>query len=105
MVNQTSAPNGGDARSSLSREDAMRTNHVVSVTLAFLMIAWAGSSNAQEPTTYVTPVGVPLAAPVYFVNFLISYFTNPEGAAFMPAYRAALPQEVYTCLVEHPEGC
>ena len=58
-----------------------------------------------RPNAYVQPFGVPLAPPVYFVNFLLLYFSNPEITANMPAYRAALPQEVYQCLVENPLGC
>jgi hypothetical protein len=46
-----------------------------------------------------------LAPPVYFVNFLLLYWSNPEVAANMPAYRAALPQQVYECLLENPTGC
>jgi len=48
---------------------------------------------------------VPLAPPVYFVNFLLLYWSNPEVAANMPAYRAALPQQVYECLLENATGC
>jgi hypothetical protein len=36
---------------------------------------------------------------------LLLYWSNPEVAANMPAYRAALPQEVYQCLFENPLGC
>jgi hypothetical protein len=48
---------------------------------------------------------VPLSPPAYLGNFLLLYFSNPEIAAYMPAYRASLPQEVYKCLAENPEGC
>jgi hypothetical protein len=94
----------------------MRAKSLVNVTLAFGMILSAGCLDAQErgfavtaasgpPNAYVQPFGVPLAPPVYFVNFLLLYWSNPEIAAYMPAYRAALPQEVYQCLVENPLGC
>jgi len=53
----------------------------------------------------VAPFGVPLAPPIYLINFLLLYFSNPETATYMPAYRVALPQEVYKCLVENPDGC
>lgn len=49
--------------------------------------------------------GVPLSPPIYLLNFILLYFTNPDIAANMPAYRARIPQEVYKCLVENPEGC
>jgi hypothetical protein len=102
------------------REMHMRTKSVVTVTLAFWMIVSAGSLDAQgqgspvskaptavsgPPNAYVQPFGVPLAPPVYFVNFLLLYWSNPEVAANMPAYRAALPQRVYECLFVNPEGC
>ena len=98
----------------------MRTKSLVKITLAFWIIVSAGSLDAQErgspvsrvptaasgaPNAYVQPFGVPLAPPVYFVNFLLLYWSNPEVAANMPAYRAALPQQVYECLLENPTGC
>jgi hypothetical protein len=98
----------------------MRTKCFVNAMLVFLMALSARCLNAQEtgtdasaipepasgpPIGYVAPYGVPLAPPIYFVNFLLLYFSNPETAAYMPAYRVALPQEVYKCLVENPDGC
>jgi hypothetical protein len=98
----------------------MRTKNFLHIMLGFLVILCAGSLDAQErktansivpeaasgpPSAYVEPFGVPLAPPIYFVNFLLLYFSNPETAAYMPAYRAALPQEVYECLFENPDGC
>ena len=56
------------------------------------------------PSAYVEPFGVALAPPINLINFLFLYVANPEIAAFMPAYRAALPQEVYDCLLQHPDG-
>ena len=100
--------------------DANAAQEPCNVTLAFWMIVSAGYLDAQErgsavntvpaaasgpPNAYVQPFGVGLAPPVYFVNFLLLYWSNPEIAAYMPAYRAALPQEVYECLLEHPTGC
>jgi hypothetical protein len=46
-----------------------------------------------------------LTPPIYLINFLFLYVANPEIAANMPAYRAALPQEVYDCLGQNPDGC
>jgi hypothetical protein len=57
------------------------------------------------PSAYAEPFGLPLAPGIYLANFMILYFVNPDVAAYMPAYRAALPQEVYKCLVENPGGC
>src|SRR6185369_17722568 len=88
--------------------------------LALLITAWAGCLTAQErganssgvpvaasasPRDQIVPFGVPLAPPIYFVNFLFLYFSNPATAALMPAYRVPLPQQVYKCLLENPDGC
>lgn len=97
----------------------MRTKSFLSITLVFLVIAGTRCLQAQARDAdrdmapgasrlskdYVAPFGVPLAPPIYLINFLLLYVSNPETAAFMPAYRAALPQEVYKCLFENPDGC
>jgi hypothetical protein len=49
--------------------------------------------------------GVALTPAVYFVNFLFMYFSNPHNAANMPAYRAPIPPQLATCLLDNPEGC
>jgi hypothetical protein len=49
--------------------------------------------------------GVALTPAVYFVNFLFMYFSNPQNAANMPAYRAPIPPQLATCLLDNPEGC
>jgi hypothetical protein len=93
---------------------------VLSVTLALVVTISAGRLHAQErgknstgvvvaasgsPKNQVVPYGVPLAPPIYFVNFLFLYILNPATAALMPAYKAPLPQQVYKCLLENPDGC
>ena len=98
----------------------MQTKSLLSVALVFLATVWGGSLHAQQrgpgpvvvpetasgsPPGHVVPLGVPLAPPIYFVNFIFLYFSNPATAALMPAYRAPLPQQVYKCLLEHPDGC
>lgn len=98
----------------------MRTKNLLSVALVSLATIWAGGLHAQQrgpgpvvvpeaasgsPSDQVVPFGVPLAPPIYFVNFLFLYFSNPATAALMPAYRVPLPQQVYKCLLEHPDGC
>lgn len=99
----------------------MRTKTFLNVTLVSLVILWAGCLHAQErgthpsmvpeaasgpPTVYVEPFGVAVTPPAYLANFLLLYFSNPEQlGANMPAYRAAIPQEVYKCLLENLDGC
>ena len=98
----------------------MRTKSFLCVTLVFLAVAATPYLQAQArdadrdmaPETssrlskdYVAPFGVALAPPIYLINFLLLYVSNPETAAYMPAYRVALPQEVYKCLVDNPDGC
>ena len=88
----------------------MRIKKPSAVTLVALALVWTTSLRAeapphsagsQPPTNYVAPYGVPLAPPVYLVNFLLLYFSKPELAAYLPAYRTPLPQELYQCL-RHP---
>jgi hypothetical protein len=42
---------------------------------------------------------------IYLVNFLLLYMANPDIAAYMPAYKAAIPQPVVDCLEQNPSGC
>jgi hypothetical protein len=90
----------------------LRTKGLLSVMLALLATTWAGCLPAQErgtnsasPSGQTVPFGVPLAPPIYFVNFLFLYFANPATAALMPAYRVPLPPQVYNCLLANPDGC
>jgi hypothetical protein len=96
----------------------MRTKGCLSLTLVFLVVAGARCLQAQAretdtdvaaasapSTATVAPFGVPLAPPIYLINFLLLYISSPDLAAYMPAYRVALPQEVYKCLHENPDGC
>lgn len=98
----------------------MRTKNLFGVALALLATVWAGCLSAQprdidprrvtEPASgssgrQTVPFGVPLSPPIYFVNFMFLYFSNPATAALMPAYRAPLPQQVYKCLLANPDGC
>jgi len=46
-----------------------------------------------------------VTAAVYLVNFLLLYMANPDLAAYMPAYRAPIPQPVVDCLEQNPMGC
>ncbi len=55
--------------------------------------AASGPSDAS-----MEPFGIAVSPGVYLVNFMLLYFINPEVGANMPAYRAAIPQEVYECL-------
>lgn len=86
---------------------AVARGDLMSLTFAPAMPSSAASAqNASgPPSAFVAPYGVPLAPPIYLVNFLLLYFSNPESAANMPGYRVALPQEVYQCLFENPDGC
>jgi hypothetical protein len=95
----------------------MRTRKLLGITLGLLLSLCAESLLAQNRPTHpppwnfpmpgrqTVPFGVPLAPPIYFVNFLFLYFANPPTAAMMPAYRAPIPQQVYSCLLANPDGC
>jgi hypothetical protein len=92
----------------------LRTQKLFAVALGLLVSAWMECLPAQErerdaganrSSSQTIPYGVPLAPPIYFVNFLFLYFSNPATAALMPAYRAPVPQQVYDCLLDNPDGC
>jgi hypothetical protein len=46
-----------------------------------------------------------VTAAIYLVNFVLLYMANPDLAAYMPAYRAPIPQPVVDCLEQNPMGC
>ena len=101
-----------------------RTVAILPVTMAIAVFLSAGTLAAQtSPTPTCTPnlFTVPEAprghevanevyapsvtAAVYLVNFLLLYMANPDLAAYMPAYRAPIPQPVVDCLEQNPMGC
>ena len=47
---------------------------------------------------------VALTPAVYFLNFLFMYFSNPQDAANMPAYRAPVPPQLANCLLDNRSG-
>lgn len=97
----------------------MRNDRFLNVTLGFLIAASVGCIRTDARRThdgmatapsgpsvaYVEPFGMALVLPIYFVNSLILYFASPPSAAHMPAYKVPIPQDVYDCLLDHPEGC
>ena len=46
-----------------------------------------------------------LTAGIYLVNFVFLYIANPDLAAYLPAYKAPIPQPVVDCLEQNPTGC
>src|SRR5262245_21212521 len=81
---------------------------VIATLIAFSNATVAGErqvSEAASKSRGVQPYGVGLSPAVYFVNFLLLYIANPTEAAKMPAYRAAIPLELYECLQKNPQGC
>jgi hypothetical protein len=101
-----------------------RTVAILTVTLAMAVFLSAGPLAAQpSPTPTCTPqlftipeaphgheVANEVYSPsvttaVYLVNFLLLYMANPGLAAYMPAYRAAIPQPLVDCLEQNPMGC
>src|SRR5438093_3662247 len=101
-----------------------RTVAILPVILAIAVSLSAGPLAAQpSPTPTCTPnlFTIPKAsrshdvanevyapsvtAAVYLVNFLLLYMANPDLAAYMPAYRAPIPQAVVDCLEQNPTGC
>ena len=76
----------------------IRTVAILPVTLAVAISLCAGPLAAHEVyAPSVTPA-------IYLVNFLLLYMANPDLAAYMPAYKAAIPQSVVDCLEQNPTG-
>ena len=76
--------------------------------LGAMLLATSQAMAGEHPDRHQVPgpdYGVALTPAVYFVNFLFMYFSNPDTAANMPAYRAPIPSELASCLLQHPEGC
>jgi hypothetical protein len=63
---------------------------------------WHHWGTGHQPAEFY---GVGVAPPIYFVNFLLLYMSNPNEAANMPAYRAPIPMALSDCLESDPEGC
>ena len=88
-----------------------RTAAILSVTLTVAIFFWAGPLVAQpleasQGHEVANEVYAPsVTAAVYLVNFLLLYMANPDIAAYMPAYRAPIPQPVVDCLEQNPTGC
>ena len=99
-----------------------RTVSILSVILATAVFFWAGPLAAQpSPTCTPNLFTIPKAsrshevanevyapsvtAAIYLVNFVLLYMANPDLAAYMPAYRAPIPQPVVDCLEQNPMGC
>ena len=79
-------------------------------TLAVAGFLLAASLAAQEPEVSPKvakgePYGVAVTPPIYLINFLLLYVSNPDLAANMPAYRTPIPQAVFDCLKKNPTGC
>src|SRR5882724_12100502 len=101
-----------------------RTVAILPIIFAAAIVLAAGPLAAQtSPTPTCTPqlFTIPQAsrghevanevfapsvtAAVYLVNFLLLYMANPDLAAYLPAYRAPIPQPVVDCLEQNPTGC
>jgi len=88
-----------------------RTVAILTLTLAIAVFLSAGTLAAQPVEAsrghdVANEVYAPsVTAAVYLVNFLLLYMANPDIAAYMPAYRAPIPQPVVDCLEQNPMGC
>ena len=100
-------------RSRLEMKNFMQTRTVaiLAVTLAIAISLSTGPlvaqpSEASPSHQTANEVYSPLVTPaIYLVNFLLLYMANPDLAAYMPAYRAPIPQPVVDCLEQNPTGC
>jgi hypothetical protein len=46
-----------------------------------------------------------VTAGIYLVNFVFLYMANPDLAAYLPAFKAPIPQPIVDCLEQNPTGC
>ena len=88
--------------------DFMR-RYVVTL-LGTMLLATSPVMAQNRPDRPPTPMpgpdyGVALTPAVYFVNFLLMYWSNPINGAHMPAYRAPIPPQLAACLQNSPDGC
>jgi hypothetical protein len=81
-----------------------QTVSVLSVMLAIAVLVPAGPLIAR-PLEASRSGEAALTPAIYLVNFLLLYMANPDLAAYMPAYRAPIPQPVVDCLEQNPMGC
>jgi hypothetical protein len=88
-----------------------RTLAILPVILAVLISLCAGPLGAQPVEAsrghdVANEVYAPsLTAGIYLVNFVFLYMANPDLAAYLPAYKAPIPQPVVDCLEQNPTGC
>ena len=88
-----------------------RTAAILTVTLPIAVFLSAGPLAAQDVQASRNPEAAneiyapSVTAAIYLVNFLLLYMANPDIAAYMPAYRAPIPQPVVDCLEQNPTGC
>ena len=94
-------------------ENFMRTRTVIisSLILAIAVFLCAGPLAAQPAEAsrghdVSNKVYAPSLTPaIYLVNFVFLYMAKPDLAAYLPAYKAPVPQPIVDCLEQHPEGC
>jgi hypothetical protein len=88
-----------------------RTKAILPVILAALISLCAGPLAAQPVEAsrghdVANEVYAPsVTAGIYLVNFVFLYMANPDLAAYLPAYKAPIPQAVVDCLEQNPTGC
>ena len=88
-----------------------RTLAILPVILAVLISFCAGPLAAQPVEAsrghdVANEVYAPsLTAGIYLVNFVFLYMANPDLAAYLPAYKAPIPQPIVDCLEQNPMGC
>ena len=102
-----------DKLTALEMKDFMqdRTAAILTVTLAIAVFLSPGPLAAQKsevsrPHDVANEVYAPsLTAGIYLVNFVFLYMANPDLAAYLPAYKAPIPQPLVDCLEQNPTGC
>src|SRR5258706_16214140 len=91
----------------------MQTRTIATLTVILAIAVFPGAPRLTAQQLEASPSHgstnefyAPSVTPaIYFVNFLFLYAANPDLAAYMPAYKAPIPQALVDCLEQHPEGC
>ena len=113
MIGDLTQQGASDIRSRLKSKNLMQTRPVavLSITLCSAVLfcarpVAAGAVQASRNHEPANEVYSPSLTPaIYLVNFLLLYMANPDIAAYMPAYKAPIPQPVVDCLEQNPTGC
>jgi hypothetical protein len=92
----------------LMQTRTVATLPVILATAVFLCAAPLAAQHLEASPGHKTATefyAPSLTPAIYLINFLFLYVANPDVAAYMPAYKAPIPQPVVDCLTQNSTGC